>query len=112
MPYTLVSYNVGFGAYSADYSFFMDGGTKSRAYSAQAVRDNLSGAMGEVQSLRPDFVFLQEVDQDATRSHHVDETQLVRRRWTAFPAALPRIMIPRTCSGPFWSHTGHPSPVS
>ena len=56
----------------------MDGGTESRAYSAQAVRDNISGAMEEVKSLHPDFVFLQEVDQDATRSHHVDETQLVR----------------------------------
>lgn len=78
VPYTLVSYNVGFGAYSADYSFFMDGGTESRAYSAQAVRDNLTGAMETVQSLDPDFVFLQEVDQDATRSHHVDETELVR----------------------------------
>lgn len=78
VPYTLVSYNVGFGAYSADYSFFMDGGTESRAYSEQAVRDNLSGAMGAVADLHPDFVFLQEVDRDATRSYHVDETALVK----------------------------------
>lgn len=88
VPYTLVSYNVGFGAYSADYSFFMDGGTESRAYSAQAVRDNLSGAMEEVQSLHPDFVFLQEVDQDATRSHHVDETKLVREALTGLSSSF------------------------
>lgn len=25
--YTVVSYNMGFGAYESDYSFFMDGGT-------------------------------------------------------------------------------------
>ena len=30
--YRAVSYNVGFGAYSADYSFFMDGGTESRYF--------------------------------------------------------------------------------
>lgn len=27
--YTLLSYNIGFGAYSPDYSFFMDGGVYS-----------------------------------------------------------------------------------
>ena len=29
--YRVVSYNIGFGAYSDDYSFFMDGGAESRA---------------------------------------------------------------------------------
>ena len=29
VPYTVVSYNIGFGAYEDDYSFFMDGGTES-----------------------------------------------------------------------------------
>lgn len=28
--YAVVTWNLGFGAYSADYSFFMDGGTESR----------------------------------------------------------------------------------
>jgi hypothetical protein len=27
--YKALSYNIGFGAYTQDYSFFMDGGTKS-----------------------------------------------------------------------------------
>ena len=30
-PHKIVTWNLGFGAYSADYSFFMDGGTESRA---------------------------------------------------------------------------------
>lgn len=88
VPYTLVSYNVGFGAYSADYSFFMDGGTESRAYSQQAVRDNLAGAMEAVTDLSPDFVFLQEVDQDATRSYHVDETALVKEALGGFSSSF------------------------
>lgn len=78
VPYSVVSYNVGFGAYSADYSFFMDGGTESRARSAQAVKDNIGGAMAEVRRLDPDFVLLQEVDVDGTRSHHVNELDLVK----------------------------------
>ena len=74
--YTAVSYNLGFGAYSAGYSFFMDGGTESRAYSAEAVRENIGGAMDAVSNLKPDFLLLQEVDQDATRSYHVDEVSM------------------------------------
>ena len=81
----VVSYNVGFGAYSDDYSFFMDGGTESRARSADAVRENLTGAVGEVLGLAPDFLLMEELDVDGTRSWHVDELALVKEdlggRW-------------------------------
>ena len=76
--YRLITYNVGFGAYSADYSFFMDGGRESRARSAQAVEENITGAMSAALELDPDFLLLQEVDVDGTRSHHVDELSLAR----------------------------------
>lgn len=39
--YSIVSWNMGFGAYSDDYSFFMDGGKYSRAFSKQAATDNI-----------------------------------------------------------------------
>ena len=71
--YRLMSYNIGFGAYSDDYSFFMDGGTESRARSKEAVYENVGGAIAAVQEAAPDFLFLQEVDIDGTRSYHVDE---------------------------------------
>jgi len=83
-PYTLVSYNIGFGAYSPDYSFFMDGGKYSRAFSRDAVLTNINGAMETVAAQTPDFAFLQEVDTDSTRSYHVDELQLVRDKLPAF----------------------------
>jgi len=73
----VVSCNIGFGAYSDDYSFFMDGGTESRARSAQAVRENVGGAMAAAASLDPDFLLVQEVDTDGTRSHHVNEMDLI-----------------------------------
>ena len=41
-PYTVVSYNIGFGAYEADYSFFMDGGTESWAWSKERLDANLA----------------------------------------------------------------------
>lgn len=75
--YRAVSYNIGFGAYSDDYSFFMDGGRESRARSAEAVVENVSGAVSAVRELDPDFLLLQEVDVDGTRSYHQDEWALV-----------------------------------
>ena len=71
--YRVVSYNIGFGAYSDDYSFFMDGGTESRARSVLDVHENIRGAMAEAEELDGDFLLVQEVDVDGTRSHHVDE---------------------------------------
>ena len=72
--YRVTSANVGFGAYSADYSFFMDGGKESRARSRQEVDRNMSGIVAFVKGLSPDFALFQEVDTDGTRSWHIDET--------------------------------------
>ena len=75
--YRAASYNIGFGAYSNDYSFFMDGGKESRARSPEAVRENVTGAMETVKAIAPNFLFLQEVDVDGTRSYHINELNLV-----------------------------------
>ncbi len=75
--YTLLSWNLGFGAYSDDYTFFMDGGTESRARSADAARENISAALDKVRELSPDFCMLEEIDVDATRTYHVDERAMV-----------------------------------
>ncbi|NLD59729.1 MAG: endonuclease/exonuclease/phosphatase family protein [Clostridiales bacterium] len=80
--YALVSWNVGFGAYSSDYSFFMDGGEHARALSKDAVLENTAAAARRLQALDPDFALLQEVDWDSDRSYHVDQRAL-------FEGALP-----------------------
>lgn len=77
-PQRILSYNLGFGAYSADYSFFMDGGKESRARSSEAVRENLGGAIDAIKNANADFILCQEVDVDGDRSYHIDESQLVR----------------------------------
>ena len=76
--YTAMTYNVGFFAYSADYSFFMDGGTESRARSVEAVETNYAGAAAVIREADPDLLLMQEVDVDATRSHHTDQLAMVR----------------------------------
>jgi endonuclease/exonuclease/phosphatase family metal-dependent hydrolase len=74
--YRISSANVGFGAYSDDYSFFMDGGDESRARSEEAVIENISGSIGAVTDLDADIMLFQELDTDGTRSYHVDEKEL------------------------------------
>ncbi len=86
--YRLVSYNIGFGAYSDDYSFFMDGGTESRARSVNAVHENVGGAIDAVKALNPEFLLFQEVDVDGTRSHHVDEKAYIQSLLSGFGQAV------------------------
>ena len=76
--YSAVTYNIGFGAYLPDYSFFMDGGTSSWAESPETVQYAINGAGELVKSLNPDFALIQEIDLDATRSYHTDEYEMLR----------------------------------
>jgi len=80
--YTIVSWNMGFGAYSDDYSFFMDGGKYSRAFSKQAATDNMTAMAARVAELDPDFAIIQEVDINSTRSYHLDERVFLTEKLT------------------------------
>lgn len=80
--FTAVSYNIGFGAYSPDFTFFMDGGKESVARSKEAVESNTKGAIDLVKTFKPDFTLIQETDIDSTRSYHVNQD-------TMFASAFP-----------------------
>lgn len=77
--YSIMTYNIGFGAYRPEYSFFMDGGKSSWGKDADSVAAAVCGAGGIVSDADPDFVFLQEVDRDGTRSYHIDELDLLNQ---------------------------------
>ena len=81
---SLLTYNIGFGAYSADYSFFMDGGEHSRALSKEAVLDNINGVMDVIANENCDLILLQEVDTDGTRSYHVNQKNLISEKYPRF----------------------------
>lgn len=53
VTYRVSSANVGFGAYSADYSFFMDGGKESRARSRQALMRICAARSRSSRTFRP-----------------------------------------------------------
>ena len=76
-PYRIVSWNVGFGAYEDDYGFFMDGGTRSWAWSKQRLSENLARIADTLNAQDADLLLVQEIDLDSTRSYHCNELEIL-----------------------------------
>ena len=76
--YSALTYNIGFGAYTPDFSFFMDGGKFSWAKSKDSVLKTVQGAGELVASYDPDFALIEEVDLNSTRSYHVNEYSILK----------------------------------
>lgn len=80
---SVLTYNIGFGAYAQDFSFFMDSGTMldgtkvsgtyAKARSEEIVKKNTEGALQTAQSQNADFYLFQETDTDSDRSYHIDQ---------------------------------------
>lgn len=82
--YTIVTQNIGFGAYTPDFTFFMDGGSKSRANSKSSVLNCIETAYDKLSSYDPDFVFLQEVDTNSDRSYHVNQKEFFENKFLGY----------------------------
>ena len=84
--YSATTYNIGFGAYSQDFTFFLDTGYDengnetcgyySKAKTKEEVIFNVNGSINTIKELNPDFVLLQEVDIKSTRSHKVNQNEM------------------------------------
>ena len=80
--YSISTYNLGFGAYSPEYSFFMDTGTMkngkevegkyAKGMSKADVRKNVDGQIAFAIERNADFYFFQEVDEKADRSYKIN----------------------------------------
>ncbi|MCH3904351.1 MAG: endonuclease/exonuclease/phosphatase family protein [Lactobacillus sp.] len=92
VDYSAITFNVGFGAYNHDFDFFMDSGTmlngkkvhghRGTAISKHAVLTSTNGVINTLKDENPDFMLLQEIDTNSTRSFHVNQVELVSH---AFP---------------------------
>ena len=95
--YTIMTYNIGFGAYSEDYTFFMDtgemkDGTKtvgksSRAESKEEACSNTEGSIGLLKEEDPDFLFIQEADEKATRSYQLNQVEMLKEAFSGYGSA-------------------------
>ena len=86
--YSVMTYNLGFGAYSPDFDFFMDEGelkdgtkvkgTRGTAIDKKHVEDSINGALKISKETDATFNFFQEVDTNSTRSYHINQYQLAK----------------------------------
>ncbi|MBM6991107.1 endonuclease/exonuclease/phosphatase family protein [Mobilibacterium timonense] len=74
---TAMTWNIGYGALGDNADFFMDGGSSVKTADKDRLNENMKGITDEIQAVDPDVGFFQEVDQDSTRSHHVDESKML-----------------------------------
>lgn len=91
---TIATYNIGFGAYNQDFSFFMDSGTMKdgkkvqgaygRAQSEDIVQTNMEGSLGVAKHTASDFYFFQEVDRKATRSFDMNQYEMIKKELTKY----------------------------
>lgn len=75
--YTIATQNLGFGAYTSDFTFFMDGGKESWAKSEESVKECINKGINKVKEFNPNFILLQELDFDSTRSYHIDQREII-----------------------------------
>ena len=95
--YKIVSYNVGFGVYSSDYSFFMDSGIMKdgkkingkygKGRSREEVLKNINGDIKLLNDINPDFIFLQEVDTPCYRSKDVDQVSMFESAFNTYASS-------------------------
>ncbi len=86
--YTAVIQNLGFGAYTQDFTFFMDGGTQSWAKSKESVKECINIAAQKVSEFSPDFILFQEVDFDSTRSYHTNQRKILENKFKTYSSAF------------------------
>lgn len=86
--HSVITYNIGFGAYNHEFSFFMDSGemkdgtkvagSDSKAESKEVVIKNTNNSIKFVDELDADFYLFQEVDTKSTRSHNVNQYEMLK----------------------------------
>ena len=79
---SVMTYNLGFGAYSPEYSFFMDTGVMddgkevvgkyAKGLNKADVQKNVDGQISVSKDADADFYFFQEVDEKADRSYKIN----------------------------------------
>ena len=92
--YTITTFNIGFGAYDREYSFFMDKGYMSdgsqtvgkygKGVSKENTLKNTNGAINILEMLASDFMILEEVDTKSSRSYKVNQKEMIIEKFSQY----------------------------
>ena len=87
-PLTVMTANIGYCGLDHDTDFFMDGGTMSGAISEERVQSAMVALGKHFEKIGPDLLLLQEVDEDAKRSFHVNEKAYYQKLFGAYDSVF------------------------
>ncbi len=76
-PLTITTLNIGFGAHTPEFDYYLSGGNSTKAERLETVINNLSMSLDAV--TKSDFVFFQEVDHKSTRSQYTSQILMLTR---------------------------------
>ena len=86
--FTVLTWNIGYGALGDNADFFMDGGTKVYTADESRVQKNVSAIIGFISDAAPDIIHLQETDRSSDRTYRTDETALISGSFPGYSAAF------------------------
>ena len=92
----ILSWNVGYAGLGKDSDFFMDGGKDARSADQATVQEYLAGISGVINGGEYDFVMLQEVDTDSSRTYGINEAKALAFGTSsfAFNYSCPFVPVP------------------
>ena len=92
----ILSWNVGYAGLGKDSDFFMDGGKDARSADKATVQQYLAGIGNLLNEGAYDFVMLQEVDTDSSRSYGINEARALAFGTASFAYnyACPFVPVP------------------
>ncbi len=86
--FSVMTWNIGYGALGDNADFFMDGGESVNTADKDRVLSNMEGVLAEIGQAQPDILLLQETDIDSQRSHHVNEYEMVKDEMEGYSASF------------------------
>ncbi len=72
---SVLSFNTGYSGLGDNADFFMDGGQEVKSTDEVRMKENMAEIVSLITETGADFTLLQEVDQNSSRTYHVDQTQ-------------------------------------
>ena len=78
IEYTIMTWNTGYAALGKEQDFFMDGGTRSGAFSEAEVITNSNAIKAFLKNQNTDIILLQEVDISGKRSENINQYELYK----------------------------------
>ena len=92
--YKAITYNIGYGAHSQDFTDFSKTGydvqgnptkgSSAKAKSFEEAQTNTLEAINTTKGYSPDFILFQEVDKSSTRSFHCDQDAKIKKLFPKF----------------------------